>query len=98
MIDFLSTKLSISVEDYERQVKIIERFPLMLRCSSTSKILEYSYQKAAPSSWSLKKFINKRIKPYSGNLEIELRMPSGKRVHQGMTLGNLRKAYAKEVA
>jgi hypothetical protein len=70
----------------------------MLRCSSTLKILEYSYQKAAPSSWSLNKFINKRIKPYSGDFEVELRMPSGKRAHRGMTLGNLRKAYTKEVA
>ena len=98
MIDLLTTKPHTSVKKFENSLIDVEKIPLILRCPSTSKIIEYSYQKAAPSSWSLKEFITKRIKPYSGDAEIEVRMPNGKRAHRRITLGNLRKAYTKEIA
>jgi len=95
MTNFLNEQPSTSVKEYEHQVNNIEHFPLLLRCASTLKIPKYSYQRAAPSTWRLEKFIQIRIKPYSGDTEIEIRTPNGQHAHRGMTIGNLRKAYKK---
>ena len=84
----LSTKPFISVKKYEQQVGTVERFPLILRCSSTLTISEYPYQKAAPSSWRISEWFKKRAKScIPDHVEIAITLPNGKIANPRMTIG-----------
>lgn len=83
----------VTVEEFEKKFEEKEGISMIIRAPSTTKLPDYSFQRAAPKNMSVSDFKELRIKKHVGDYEVVIVDGSHRQPHGRTKLETLRKSY-----
>lgn len=87
----------ITVREFEDKVRAIEEVTIVIRAPAGTEVDDYDFQRCTAGSTTVKDWLDTRIKPRVGSLEVEIitadYIPSIP--HGRMKMGTLRDQYSR---
>lgn len=83
----------MTVQELEDKVWKQDKIRIVVRCSSGTKVKDYTQRNAAQASWNVTQFIEKRITFLLKGQEVVVLMGDGEQPHGRTLLSSLRDSY-----
>lgn len=87
--------LLMTIEDFEEKVWEIDEVRIAVRGPKNTNVGDYDNQNASDKSWRVTEWLEKRIQPKLGELEVIVLGGDGEEPHGRTLLRTLRDSYAK---
>ncbi len=86
----------ITVSEFEQKVMDKEEIVIVLRAPLGAKVEDYDYERKATGDSSLTEWLDRRIRPLIGNIQVAVVAGDySKQVHGRTKLSNLRDGYSR---
>jgi hypothetical protein len=85
----------MTLKQWEKKVLRVEQFRIVVRAPADTKVLDYSYKKAAPEKWRIHKFLVERVYPMLNGCDIVVLMADGKDAHGKRNLKSVKESYKR---
>lgn len=85
----------MTVQEFEDKVWQQDQVRVVVRASSGQEVSEYEYTNAAQANWSVTKFLQQRIQPHIGDLEVIVLEGDGEEPHGRTLLSSIRNSYQR---
>jgi hypothetical protein len=86
----------MTAKQLEKKVRNVDGVRIVVRAPANTKVLDYPFNKAAPSKWDVNEFLEKRIYPVlDGHKDVAVLTGSGADAHRGSHLKSLRASYRR---
>lgn len=86
----------VSASEFERQVFEVDEVRIVTRCRRDQQLPEYPYERKAATTTSLTEWLNTRIKPLVGDVEVDVIDGTGVAPHGRTNIENVRNGYVKK--
>ena len=85
----------MTVQEFEDKVWQQDQVRVVVRAPSGQQVSEYNYTNAAQANWNLTKFLQQRIQPQIGDLEVITLESNGEEPHGRTLLSSIRNSYRR---
>ncbi|MBY6345092.1 hypothetical protein E5C31_03845 [Providencia rettgeri] len=86
----------VSIRDFEQAVFELEEIRIVVRGSLRAKVDAYEYERKAAGNTSVNDWLDSRIRPLIGEIEVSVINGNGGIPHGRTNLENVRSGYAGE--
>lgn len=86
----------MKASDFEDKVWEIEGIRIVLRCPPDREVAEYDYKNAANKGSSIAEWLNGRVLPKLGEVEVAVVAGNGEQPHGRSLLRTVRASYSKD--
>ena len=85
----------MNISEFEENVLEIEEVHIRIRASVNTEVRDYAYQRRAANNMSVTEWLNGRIFPCLGNLEVAIIDGHYQHPHGNTTMDTLRQSYQR---